>query len=123
MNPTLTKNFTAAAAVARRRIVKFAAAEGEVEQGAAATDAVFGVSTDVDAALGGRCDVHMAGIVEVEFGGTVAAGDPVTADANGMAVKAAPAAGVNNRIVGWALVPAVVGDIRTVMLAPGQIQG
>ena len=42
-------------------------------------DAVFGVSTEIDAAINERCDVHIAGMVEVEAGGTNARGDPITA--------------------------------------------
>ncbi len=123
MTPILTKSYIAEAAVAKRRIVKLGTADGKVLQGAAATDAVFGVSTEIDAAINERCDVHLAGMVEVEAGGTIARGDPITADANGKAVKAAPATGVNNRIVGWADVAAVSGDVFDVLLAQGQIQG
>lgn len=121
--PTLTKNFIAEAAVTKRRIVKHGAADGKVLHGAAATDFVFGVVADLDAALGARADVVVAGIVKTEFGGAIARGEPVTSDANGKAVKAAPAAGVNNRIIGFAWVSGVDGDIAPVQLAPGQIQG
>lgn len=123
MKPTLTKSYIAEAAVTKRRIVKLGTADGKVLQGAAATDAIFGVSTEIDAAINERCDVHLAGMVEVEVGGTIARGDPITADANGKAVKAVPATGVNNRIVGWADVAAVSGDVFDMLLAQGQIQG
>ncbi|MDH5298672.1 MAG: DUF2190 family protein [Desulfobulbaceae bacterium] len=122
--PTLTENFDAEAAVNPFRLVKPGTADGQVVHGAAATDAVFGVSDSLGAAAAGdRVDIHTAGVADVEYGGTVAAGDPLTADANGKAVKAAPAAGVNNRIAGFARVAGVAGDIGAVQLAPGQIQG
>ena len=59
----------------------------------------------------------------MEFGGTVARGAPVTADASGKAVAAAPAAGSNVRIIGFAEVSAVAGDIAPVLIAPGVMQG
>ncbi|PCJ57857.1 MAG: DUF2190 domain-containing protein [Rhodospirillaceae bacterium] len=121
--PTLTKNFIAEAAITKRRIVKFGTADGQVVQGAAVTDALFGVSADLDAAINERIDVHVAGIVEVEIGAAVTRGDLLTADANGKAVAAAPAAGVNNNIIGHAMVSAVDGDIADVLLAPGSTQG
>lgn len=124
MTPGLTKTFTAEAAVTRRRIVKFGATDGSVLQGAAATDALIGVSDmSADVALGARCDVRLTGIAEVEAGGNITRGGPVTADANGKAVAAAPAAGVNNRTVGFAMASAVNGDIVDVFLTPGSIQG
>lgn len=122
-NPMLSKNYKAEAAVTKRRIVKMGTADGSVLLGAAATDLIFGVSADIDAAINERCDVHVAGVAEVEFGGTVARGGPVTSDATGRAVAAAPAAGVNNRIIGFALVSAVVGDVAPVLLSQGLMQG
>ena len=123
MNPTLTKTFAAEAAITRRRIVKFGAVDGEVLMGAAVGDAIFGVAAELDVAISGRVDVHVAGIAEVEFGGAVTRGDFLTTDATGQAVAAAPAAGVNNAVIGRAFVSGVAGDIGTVLLAPGQIQG
>ncbi len=122
-NPTLTKNFTAEIAVTRYRIVKFGSSDGQVVQAAAATDAMVGVVAELDAAGGERVDVHLAGLAEVEFGGTVARGALVTADSQGRAVAAAPAAGVNNRVIGVAMVAAASGDIASVLIAPQQIQG
>tara|TARA_R110000787_G_scaffold26344_32_gene73776 strand:+ start:563 stop:925 length:363 start_codon:yes stop_codon:yes gene_type:complete len=119
----LTKNFIAGAAVSPRRIVKFGADDDHVIHGAAVGDALFGITTDLGAATDERIDVHVAGLPEVEYGGTIAAGALLTSDANGKAVAAAPATGVNNRIIGTAMVAGVDGDIGTVLLAPGQIQG
>ncbi len=119
-----TKNCTAGGAIAHRRIVKFGVSDGVVLQGTAATEALIGV-TDCPggAASGERIDVVRQGFTEVEFGGTVTRGDPITADASGKAVTATPAAGVNNGIVGWAEVSAVSGDIGLIFVSPGKIQG
>lgn len=123
LSTTLTKNFKAEAAVARRRIVKFGAADNAVLVGAASTDKVFGISSEIDAAIGEPCDVHIGGIAEVEYGGVVTRGDYLTSDGTGRAVAAAPGAGTNASIVGQAMVSGVLGDIGSATIFPGRIQG
>ena len=122
-NPILTKSFLAIAAMTAHRIVKHGANDGEVTPATAVGDAMFGVTTEVAAANGERQDVHLSGAVYVQYGGNVTRGDFLTSDANGKAVTANPAAGVNNRVIGIAQVSGVDGDIGTVQLAPGRIQG
>ena len=122
-NTLLNKNFVAEAAISAYRIVKPGTADGNVLQAAAATDFLVGVCESVGPALGERCDVVKSGIADVEFGGTVTRGGPVTADANGKAVAAAPAAGSNVRIIGFAEVSAVAGDIAPILVAPCVMQG
>lgn len=122
-NVTLVKGGTAEAAIAAYRIVKPGTADGNYLQAAAATDFLMGVCESVGPAAGERIDVVKSGIADVEFGGTVTRGGPVTADASGKAVAAAPAAGSNVRIIGFAEVSAVAGDIAPVWLEPGLMQG
>lgn len=119
----LAKAFTAGGAIPARIIVKPHSTAGEVVAGAAATDKLIGISTEVAAASGDRVDVFLSGIADVIYGGNVAAGDLVTADASGYAVAAAPAAGVNNRVIGTAMVTGVSGDIGAVLICPGSVQG
>lgn len=123
MNRMLTKTYVAGAAIAAHRIVAFGASDDEVVQASAATDALIGVAAELPVPAEARVDVHHVGIVEIEFGGNVARGALVTANANGQAVAAAPAAGANAAVIGRALVSAVNGDIAPVLLAPGQVQG
>lgn len=118
----IVRTYTAGAAIAAKRIVKFSA-DYTVIQGAAANDALIGVADLAAVATGDRVDVSREGLVDVEYGGTVARGDLLTSDATGRAVTAAPAAGVNNRIVGIAEVSGVVGDIGSVLLSVGSTQG
>lgn len=123
-NELLAKNFQATGAIGARRIV-IANADGTVSvagAGAAAT-ALFGVNAELDLVAGDYGDIVKAGIADVVFGGVVAAGDPLTSDLNGAAVKAAPAAGTNVRIIGFAEVAAVAGDIGQALIAPGLMQG
>ena len=90
---------------------------------AAVGDFLMGVLTGLDAAVNEPADVVQGGIADVEYGGVVTRGAPLTSDATGRAVVAAPAAGVNNRIVGFAEVSGVLGDIGAVRLAIGFMQG
>lgn len=122
-NVVLNRAGVAEGAIAAYRIVKFGAADGGYLQAAAATDYLAGVCESVGPASGERLDVIKAGIADIEFGGTVTRGQPVTSDANGKAVAAAPAAGSNVRIIGFAEVSAVAGDIAAVWIEPGLMQG
>lgn len=122
-NIGLTKAYAAGAAIGAYRIVKFGANDYEVIQGAAAADALIGVTTEIDAATGERVDVVHAGIADVKLGGTVTRGGLVTSDATGQGVAAAPAAGTNNGVIGRALVSGVSGDIIPVLVVPGSFQG
>jgi len=123
-NPDLIKSFLAGAAIAAHRIVKFGADDDHAIQSAAATDAHIGVSGNLGAAAAEeRIDITMDDVAEVEYGAAVTRGDLLTADANGMAIPAAPAAGVNNRIIGTAMVSGVLNDIGSVLIGQNQIQG
>ncbi|MDO5625017.1 MAG: DUF2190 family protein [Pseudomonadota bacterium] len=113
--PTLTTTFRAQGAVAKRRLVALAAATGLAVQASAATDAIAGVSTDIDSPDGRPCDVIRSGIAPVVYGNTVTAGQPITSDAQGKAI----AATAGQRIVGFAEVSGVAGDIGAVHIAPG----
>lgn len=124
-NNGLTKSYTAEGAISANRIVKVGAADWGALQAASAavTEFMIGVSTEVDSVSGERVDVVHEGIADLKLGGTVARGAPVTSDASGQGVAPAPAAGTNNRIIGFALVSGVNGDIIPVLLAPSVMQG
>lgn len=122
-NPGLIKTFTAETAVAPYRAVKHGTADTNVVQGAASTDALIGVSGQLGVDAGKRVDVTLSDTAEIEFGGAVTRGDWLTSDANGKAITAAPAAGVNTNVLGRAMVSGVAGDIGDILLAPGRIQG
>jgi hypothetical protein len=123
MNPGLTKNYNAGAAVLKRRFIKFGADDKTVLQAAAATDLIVGASTDVDTVTGETTDVIVSGIALLQAGGAVTRGQEVTSDANGKAVAAAPGAGVNNRVGGIAMASAVLDDWFPVLIAPSVKQG
>jgi hypothetical protein len=122
-NPGLIKSFTSEAAIAAYRIVKFGTSDGAVLQAAAVGDSLIGVTGQVAGDAGKRVDVILSDTAEVEYGGNVTRGDWLTSDASGRAVSAAPAAGVNNNVIGRAMVSGVLGDIGAVMLMNCRIQG
>ncbi len=123
-NPILTKNFSAQAALTKFRIVMFGTTGDDwVTPATAVSDKLLGVTTDVDTSINARGDVVVSGITDVEYGGTVARGDKLTSDSSARAVAAAPAAGTNNQIIGVAMVSGIVGDIGSVKISQGTVQG
>lgn len=124
MNSLLEKNFVAGAAIVGNTIVKHGAADDTFITAAAATDLLIGVAArDFDAALGERIDILVQGIAPVKLGGAVTRGSPVTSNATGLGVAAAPAAGANVRIIGFAMQSGVANDVIDVLLAQGVMQG
>lgn len=125
MNPGLIKTYVADGVVNGGRIVKAGSADGKVAQAAGVADKILGVSDLMTGpfADGDRLDVIHDGIADVGIGGTVAFGDPITSNASGQGVTAAPAAGTNNQVVGKALAAGVSGDIIPVLLGLCTHQG
>ena len=120
----LIKSFTGAEAIAARRIAAFADTEGEVAQatgGAAPIAGVIGIHACEGA--GRRAEVIQHGYAEVDFGGDVAQGDPLSADAQGRAVAALPAAGSTVWILGYANQDGAAGEYGQVRVAPGLLTG
>lgn len=123
-NPMLVINYVADAAISINRLVKMGTGDRAVTTSAAATDFTIGVVNEVAPAIGERVDVVRMGIAWVEAGAAIPRGSPITADAVGRAVVAAPAAGVNNRIIGFAdETAAAAGDVIRFMIEPGVMQG
>lgn len=120
----LILNFTAEAAIAPFRIVKYGSSNTRVVQSSAAADGHVGVcSQPAGSAINRQTDVTISGRDEVECGGTIAPGDLLTSDAIGRAVKVTAAAGVNIRTIGIALNSGVIGDVITINIDPGPFQG
>lgn len=124
MTPILRKNYGTETIVPPYRIVKFGAATLSLMLATAPTDKLIGTSGRMGAAvIGDRCEATRMGLDKVTYGGTVAAGDPLTSDATGRAITAAPAAGANVYIIGYAEIPGVINDEGLVLIAPSQMQG
>ena len=108
----LDVNYVAGADVLPFRIVKFDT-NGNVVQTAADTDQGIGAAQRVGANSGERIDIARIGIAEVEFGGTVAAGDTLTSDADGKAVATTTA---DKKVVGVAEIAGEAGDIGSMLI-------
>jgi len=139
MDLGLIKNLTGDGVIERHRIVAFAATEGSVKQATGPTDALIGVTgMNGSVAAGDRVDVMMDEIRDVEFGGAVSQGDPLTSDADGKAVLATAHTHSENadaaytqdattgtasvvRTIGYAMVDAVAGDIGPARIVPGNL--
>ena len=88
MTPSLIKSFPVQAPIAGRRFVKFTGVGNQIAL-AVAGDSGIGVSDNMGALnAGDLCDVHQDGLYEVEAGAAFAAGDMLTADSAGRAIKA-----------------------------------
>lgn len=123
-NPLLAVNYLADLAIPINRLAKFGTGDRNVTLATAATDFIIGAVNETAIALGERADVVRVGIAWVECGAAVPRGSPITADAVGRAVVAAPAAGINNRIIGFADESGLAaGDVIRFAIAPGLIQG
>lgn len=112
-NPGLIKTYTTKLPIERYRLVAWDAADGEVKQASAATDALIG-SVDL-AATAGRVDVIRSGIAEIQLGAAVTRGDRLTSDTEGKAITAA----AGDRSIGFADVSGVAGDVIPVFVIPG----
>lgn len=112
----LTKSLTATVRIPKLTLVTFGAADGSGVPATDATKYIRGVSSDIDTEIGQRASVFMVGnIADVTYGATIARGDPITADAQGRAIKATTA---GQYCVGFAEVSGVVGDIGSIDVSP-----
>jgi Uncharacterized conserved protein (DUF2190) len=114
-NQGLMKAYVASGAIPAYSAVKAGPTAGTVALATAATDKILGAVGELPVVDGERVDVILDGIADMRAGGTIAAGDLVTAAAGGAVVVAA----AGNRIVGMALNAAVSGDRLPVFLNQG----
>lgn len=112
------RGFAAEAAVASHRIVRPGATAGTVVQASAATDKLLGTSDELDHTIGEMVDLSLGRVPQVRLGGTVAAGDLLTSDANGKAVATTTP---GHRYIGIAERAGVLDDVITYHRAPGLI--
>jgi hypothetical protein len=119
----MRKSYRAGAPIAANLIVKPGADDASVVLATGSADALMGTNDELGRAIGETADIVKAGLAPVVYGGPITRGDPLTSDAAGRAVTAAPAAGVNARIIGFAEVSGVLGDVGLYLFAPGRIQG
>ena len=117
-NLGIFKTFDAEGEIAPYRICAHGSKDYAVKQATAKTDALLGTTDELGRQPNNRVDVCLDKMPEVEAGGTLAAGDPLTSDANGKAVKATTG---GDRLIGFARSSASAGDIITYIHAPGTL--
>jgi len=131
-NSILEINRVAEAALYGARIVKFGTTDYYVAQAAANTDLLIGVSKAVDRDANGvpgsfdaaeRVDIVHLGFAEVLYGGIIARGEYVTADANGKAVKLTDAMLATGAIqsIGVCMESGVDGDLGCIFVYPQKV--
>lgn len=116
--PLFINSFVVGASIAPNRICAFNA-DGTLRPAAAATDGLAGATDGLGGpVVGDTVDVAQGGWGEVQAGGPISPGDPLTSDANACAVKAVVAAGTTKNCIGFAQKAAVAGDIFPYLAAP-----
>lgn len=120
MNPILTKSWRATGAIGAYLIAK-ASGDKTVAIAAAATDAQMGSVGSLAVSTGDMVDIVEIGISEVKLGGSVDFDDPLTANADGEAIKAVVTNSTAVRIIGFARAAGVDGDIVPYLAAPGYL--
>lgn len=123
MAPLQHRTLLAQAVTAGFLILKHGTEDNSAALATAATDLLVGTNDSLDKAIGELIDSPTAGTGQVKLGGNVTRGQPITADAASKGVFANPAAGVNNRIIGFALQSGVADDVIDYHIAPGYVQG
>lgn len=123
MNNLLTKTLKAEGAILPYRIVKMGSNDGGIIAAVDAAAPVLGITGDATYANGDRVEVMVQGIAKLKSGGTIARGGYVTASTAGVGLAAAPSAGVNNDVIGIALVTCAINDIFDVLIGQTRIQG
>lgn len=101
-------------------LVKHSAVQRRVSLNAAATTPSIGVLCDVGKAdaAGKGVTVRHLGIAKVKAGGTIAAGDKITSDANGKGIVTTTA---GHHYIGFAKTAAVADDLFAVHIQPGNV--
>lgn len=122
--PGLTFSYLAEVAIPARRLVKHGTADGRVTLATDGSVPILGAAEQIPTKINFAVDVIHTECAVVEAGGAVARSSPVSADATGRAIVAAPAAGVNMWAAGVALETATAaGDFIRVLIVPQRIQG
>lgn len=104
------------AAIPAFRIAKFGSDDETVALASASTDALAGISQEIDAPASGRVDLAEDGPHSVQLGGPVTRGDFLTAGTDGKAVKC-----TTGNYIAQAKQSGVAGDIIYIHICRGVI--
>lgn len=115
--PGLITCHKAEVALASRRMVTHGSVPGEITLAVNGSKLIIGVTTIVAASVGEPADVVRSQLTPVIYGDDIVAGDPLTADAEGRAVKAT----AGQFYLGFAEYDGAEDDLGSVWIAPGQL--
>ena len=121
MQSGFIKSRVAAGAIAPWSIAAFTGNRNEVAQAAGSSTGLAGITDmlGIDALSSDRMvDLQLTEVADLKAGATIAAGDPVTSDANGFGIKALKVTGAEVFCIGIAQEPAVAGDVFGVLVSP-----
>ncbi len=121
--PGLTLTYRTDTDIPAYTLCKAGSGNGYAAIATSATDRIIGPSENVVAPAGRDVDIVCEGTATVIAGGTIAAEDFLTSDANGHAITAAPGSGAAANFFGKAKTSAVAGDYLEVRLGFGQLKG
>lgn len=119
--PGFIRNFSAVSSIAANRLVVVSALEDFHVVAATDASTVFAGVTEQGTDNHLRVDVVMTQSAPVEFGGDIAAGDLIVADAEGKAIALDLADYVGEtqiHVAGWAMETGDAGTIGDIFLAP-----
>ncbi len=123
MAPLQHRSVLAQALIAGCLIIKHGTLDNTAALATAPGDLLIGTNDSLPKEIGEMVDYPTAGTGQVKLGGVVTRGQPITSDAASKGVAAAPAAGTNVRIIGFALQSGVADDVIDYHIAPGMFQG
>lgn len=120
-NPLLSINRYAEAAIVKQTIVRAGTVDEKLRPATASSQPLFGIADMLGADIDKRVDVHTHGFALVKLGGTVAQGDPLTADASSNAIAATFGSNGVVYIIGFATKAGVAGDLVGCRIAPAAV--
>ncbi|MES1977548.1 MAG: hypothetical protein V4451_05895 [Pseudomonadota bacterium] len=123
MAPLQHRTLLAQALTAGFLILKHGTVDNSAALATASTDLLVGTNDSLEKSAGETIDYPTAGTGQVKLGGNITRGQPITSDAASKGIYANPGAGVNARIIGFALQSGVADDVIDYHIAPGLIQG
>lgn len=117
------KSFAGQGAIAANSVIAFGTADNTVALATGPTSKIIGTSDNLDHTDGEQVDLEMRPMGEVKLGAAVTRGDRLTSNAAGLAVTAAPAAGVNAHTFGIAAKSGVATEVIPYIRALSVLQG
>jgi hypothetical protein len=119
----MEKSAKCTAAVVANTIAMPGADDDTFSTATGVSDELIGLFQHDTSVAGAEVRVMLEGIAEIKLAGNVTRGNWLTSDSAGKGLAAAPAAGVNNNVIGKALASGVTDDVIPMLISRAKIQG